>query len=86
MQQKSSIPHSSESDTEAQSVRKQLLITSKSAYERIRFLSRMSGGEASVRKGMERTRLREPALSQNKEARPDRHFRVGVARCESPVK
>src|SRR5260370_12553277 len=30
----------------------------------------MSGGEASVRKGMERTRLRKPALSQYKEARP----------------
>src|SRR6266404_3840697 len=30
----------------------------------------MSGGEASVRKGMERTRLREPALGQDESARP----------------
>jgi hypothetical protein len=30
----------------------------------------MSGGEASVRKGMERTRLREPALGQHESARP----------------
>jgi hypothetical protein len=30
----------------------------------------MSGGEASVRKGMERTRLREPSLCQNESARP----------------
>src|SRR6266567_7067404 len=30
----------------------------------------MSGGEASVRKGMERSRLRKPSLSQYKEARP----------------
>jgi len=37
---------------------------------RIRFLSRMSGSEASVRKGVERTRLREPSLCQNESARP----------------
>jgi hypothetical protein len=31
----------------------------------IRFLSRMSGGEAKIRKGMERTRLRKPSRSQD---------------------
>src|ERR1700732_134029 len=36
----------------------------------IRFLSRMSGGEANIRKGMERTRLRKPSRSQDKDARP----------------
>jgi len=30
----------------------------------------MSGGEASVRKGMERSRLRKPSLSQLEDARP----------------
>ncbi len=30
----------------------------------------MSGGEASIRKGMERTRLREPSRSQYKGTRP----------------
>src|ERR1700681_3776834 len=40
------------------------------AYERIRFLSRMSGGEASVRKGVERSRLRNPSLSQLEDACP----------------
>jgi hypothetical protein len=40
------------------------------AHQRIRFLSRMTGGEASVRKGMERSRLRKPSLSQNEDARP----------------
>src|SRR5260370_30479036 len=30
----------------------------------------MSGGEASVRKGMERSRLRNPSLSQLEDARP----------------
>jgi hypothetical protein len=37
---------------------------------RIRFLSRISGGEASVRKVVERTWLREPSLCQNESARP----------------
>ncbi len=36
----------------------------------------MSGSEASIRKGMERTRLRKPARSQYKGARPER------SRCE----
>jgi len=30
----------------------------------------MTGGKASVRKGMERSRLRKPSLSQNEDARP----------------
>src|SRR3989442_14473931 len=30
----------------------------------------MTGGKASIRKGMERSRLRKPSLSQNEDARP----------------
>jgi hypothetical protein len=40
------------------------------AHERIRFLSQMSGGEASVRKRMERSRFRKPALSPHEDACP----------------
>jgi hypothetical protein len=50
-----------------------------------RFLSRMSGGEASVRKGMERLRLRKPSLSQYKEARPvDPAFLAPSAKSTPP--
>src|ERR1035441_6645089 len=51
---------------------------------RIRFLSRMSGGEASVRKGMERSRLRKPARSQNQDARPGDPACVTPAAKSSP--
>ena len=36
----------------------------------IRFLSRMSGGEANIRKGMERTRLRSHRVARTKDASP----------------
>jgi hypothetical protein len=46
----------------------------------------MSGGEASVRKGIERTRLREPSLSQYKEARPVDPVFVAPATNGTPPK
>jgi len=45
----------------------------------------MSGGEASVRKGMERSRLRNPALSQLEDARPrDPAFLAPSAKSTPP--
>ena len=55
------------------------------AYQRIRFLSRMTGGEASVRKGMERSRLGKPSLSQNEDAGPgDPAFLASTANGTPP--
>src|SRR6266478_308743 len=46
----------------------------------------MTGGEASVRKGMERTRLREPALGQDESARPvDPVFLASTAEATPPM-
>src|SRR6202035_5218510 len=50
----------------------------------IRFLSRMSGGEACIRKGMERTRLRKPALSQSESACPGDPAFLAPATNSSP--
>src|ERR1700694_1799689 len=45
----------------------------------------MSGGEASVRKGMERARLRKPSLSQLEDARPrDPAFLAPSAKSTPP--
>src|SRR5229473_6688481 len=44
----------------------------------------MSGGEASVRKGMERTRLRNPSLSQREDARPRDPALLGPATKSTP--
>src|SRR5271167_2931408 len=45
----------------------------------------MSGGEASVRKGMEPARLRKPSLSQTEDARPgDRAFLAPPAKSTPP--
>src|SRR5437867_8941324 len=46
----------------------------------------MTGGKASVRKGMERSRLRNPSLSQNEDARPgDPVFVTPTANGTPPV-
>src|ERR1700694_5995016 len=44
----------------------------------------MSGGEARVRKRMERSRLRKPSLSQNKDARPGEPAFLAPAAKSSP--
>src|SRR3989442_3895232 len=46
----------------------------------------MTGGKASIRKGMERSRLRNPSLSQNEDARPgDPVFVTPTANGTPPV-
>src|SRR6266481_2243212 len=46
----------------------------------------MSGGEANIRKGMERTRLRKPSRSQDKDARPvDPVLLAPAAKCMPPM-
>src|SRR5713226_8637604 len=45
----------------------------------------MTGGKASVRKGMERSRLRKPSLSQTEDARPvDPAFLAPAAKSTPP--
>src|ERR1022692_4487338 len=44
----------------------------------------MTGGKASIRKGMERSRLRKPALSQDEDARPGDPAWLAPATNSSP--
>ena len=53
---------------------------------RIRFLSRMTGGNAICGIRMEYARLREPAVSQSESTGPgDRAFLAAAAKCSPPL-
>src|SRR5229473_3490980 len=55
-------------------------------WKRIRFLSRMTGGEACRGIRMEHSRLRKPVLSQGEDTLPgDRPFLAAAAKCMPPM-